>query len=131
MTRRQRVPSRVTRGQRTVLYQNAKTFFDEQIGVEDDEAKGQRQDVVAGADLEEIANSSLARNQSALVSASRGKDMYQALPLFFVEGAFRSGRGGGHGGPAAVGGLEAQVGRGGHKARAAQVCRWLTTGAGL
>ncbi len=41
---------------RTILNQDVETLLDEQVGVEDDEAKGQRQDVVAGADLEKVAD---------------------------------------------------------------------------
>lgn len=41
---------------RTILNQDIEALLDEQVGVEDDEAKGQRQDVVARADLEKVAD---------------------------------------------------------------------------
>lgn len=41
---------------RTILEQDVEALFDEQVGVEEDEAERQRQDVVAGADLEKVAD---------------------------------------------------------------------------
>lgn len=38
----------------TVLEEDGKAFLDEQVGIENDQSKGERKNVVTGADLEEI-----------------------------------------------------------------------------
>ena len=42
-----------------ILNENIQAFFHRERGVEDDEAETQREDIVAGADLQEIANGTL------------------------------------------------------------------------
>jgi hypothetical protein len=42
--------------ERTVLCQDVDALLDEQIGIEDDKAEGEWQDIVAGTNFEEIAN---------------------------------------------------------------------------
>lgn len=41
---------------RTVLNQDVETLLDEQVGIENDKAEREGQDIVAGANFEEIAN---------------------------------------------------------------------------
>lgn len=45
----------------TVLDQDVEALLDEQVVVENNEAEGQREDVVAAADLEKLANIPLRR----------------------------------------------------------------------
>ena len=42
--------------ERTILDQDGEALLDQQAGVEDDQTKAQRQDIVARAELEEIAD---------------------------------------------------------------------------
>ena len=48
-------------GERTVLDHDVEALLDEEVIVEHNEAKGKREDIVAAADLEEVANISLRR----------------------------------------------------------------------
>jgi hypothetical protein len=52
----------------TILQKNAKTLLDEEIGVEDYQAEGERQNIVACSDFKEIPNRFLRSDQSALCS---------------------------------------------------------------
>lgn len=46
---------------RTVLNEDVETLFNQKVIVEDNETKGERQDIVAGSNLEEVADRSLGR----------------------------------------------------------------------
>jgi hypothetical protein len=43
-------------GRQTILQQDIETLLHKQIGVENDQSEGERKDVIARADLEEIPN---------------------------------------------------------------------------
>lgn len=98
---------------RTILDQNIETLFDEQVGVEDNETKRQREDVITGADFEKVSDGILRARGLAVWSCERALGLasgrrkwqaYQSLLLVAVERArrrlvLRRGRGrGGHGG---------------------------------
>lgn len=44
---------------RTILNENVQTLFDQQSGIEDDQAVAERENVIACASLEELANGAL------------------------------------------------------------------------
>ena len=52
----------------TILKEDTKTLLDEEICIEDDQAEGERQDVIACSDFEEIPNRFLQSDRSALYS---------------------------------------------------------------
>lgn len=52
----------------TILDQDGQAFADEELVVENDEAEGQGEDVVAGADLEKVANVFLCSREQAVKS---------------------------------------------------------------
>lgn len=48
-------------GYHTVLHEDVHASSDEEVVVEHDESEGERQDIVAGSDLEKLANGRLAK----------------------------------------------------------------------
>jgi hypothetical protein len=50
----------------TILKEDTKTLLDKEVCIEDDQAEGERQDIIACSDFEEIPNRFLPSNQSVL-----------------------------------------------------------------
>lgn len=80
---------------RTVLGEDVEALFNEDVGVDGDESEGERQDVVAGTNFQEIANRFLALGrgvvsvvsgqQSSTEEGNDGGQTYEALLLFTIE----------------------------------------------
>jgi hypothetical protein len=55
----------------TILEEDIETLLDQEISVEDDQAEGERQDIIACSDFKEIPNRFLQKVQSALYSVTQ------------------------------------------------------------
>lgn len=55
----------------TVLYQDIKCFLDKEVGIQHYQAKGQRQNIIAGANFEEVADRFLSGTISSCTTSAR------------------------------------------------------------